>query len=1306
MQRPRGLIASVSLILLVPATTLAQSTWDGGGDGSSWSDAANWDPDGVPTDATDVLLEGGITITLDVAAETRDLTLDGATLDGPGDLTVTGHLDWIEGTVAGGSSATATITGSLTFVDGPPKILGRAIEAMCDVTWEHSDLLFDTDVAATFHHHAGFTLTITDETSRESGYEHRRADHRSAPLATVEDPLSDITDAYAFILDGDVAAGATATFAMSTDIGGAFTQAMGTAATFDGGSRFRAGAVYAQADASLSYLQRGTHLLEGVFADVSSTLPPVMTAGPQSTEVRIGTPVVPIEFRVDRARIAADIAATFPYLALQDDAVIDGPGTVTADEVTIDPSSSLSSIQMFTVVDAGKVDWMEGRIQLGEGGSLTVDELTIDHTSTARDIYGEVDPEDLAEVRVREKMTVVATASVPPRIELPFQLDAIAQLVLADATGLTFRSNVTLNGSVTVGEGSTLDVGTGTTTVSSTGSLDGNGTVEVSPNGTLALVDASDVSVAINLVGTLDVSGDNQAGSVSVDGGSVTGTGSLSATVRFDPDSPAQQAEVIGATVKLQDGSTWRSGSIRALDGGRVEVPEGQRFTVDHTATGLQIFDDGDPSEVEGLFVDGLLSIERSGSVPPGFNLPVTITPTGTFEVQPNMRATFPGVLRVEGTLRVRDGSNARFIFNVHEIATGGRVEGTGSISVQLGGELVIDGTVAPGENGEVGTLTYNGTYAMGPTATLEILIAPGVDTSTLTVNGATTVDGLLVTQFTQPPILGEDEHQIVSTGSMPGGAFTSIEVIGAPGTGVAVDGRLDGLFITSTTGSEFGGISGNVYIERDGDGKLSYSDRVVDTFFELTRTGPVTTATSGTVGGVYEFIGVESGTHDVAVTSFVTFAIPLDPPDGARDVVVDGDLVSGVDFAYQLMPDETHPVDSPADSGPGSLRAALDAINDSELPVHAVAIEVPIETLTASPLPIITDKTVLIGEWGVTEGRRGEAMLTIDGSACEGCDGLVLGGEGSVVAGITIQNFDGYGLVLDGGTDILARGNTITGNGTGGVLIRGGQRHAVYATDPSRANLINGNGGAGVTVLGGRAHAIAGNVIEDNAGLAIDLGGDGLTANDDLDVDLGPNDLQNAPEITGVNVDGTLVDGTLESRALTTYTIDVYGNATCHVSGTGQPTVHLASETVTTDASGTATFSIPSTPFEGELSATATDPDGSTSELSACFTADILDAEVGGPWAMVLPVGHPNPMRTSWALSFAIPDVSPVDARIFDVTGRQVRELHRGSLAAGAHRIAWDGLADGGGEVAAGVYFYELRIGGIPHRGRVIRVE
>ena len=65
-------------------------------------------------------------------------------------------------------------------------------------------------------------------------------------------------------------------------------------------------------------------------------------------------------------------------------------------------------------------------------------------------------------------------------------------------------------------------------------------------------------------------------------------------------------------------------------------------------------------------------------------------------------------------------------------------------------------------------------------------------------------------------------------------------------------------------------------------------------------------------------------------------------------------------------------------------------------------------------------------------------------------------------------------------------------------------------------ANTIANNGGDGVTVVsnGATGNRIEKNSIHDNVGLGIDLGDDGVTANDNDDSDSGPNNLQNYPTI------------------------------------------------------------------------------------------------------------------------------------------------------------------------------------------------
>jgi flagellar hook assembly protein FlgD len=48
----------------------------------------------------------------------------------------------------------------------------------------------------------------------------------------------------------------------------------------------------------------------------------------------------------------------------------------------------------------------------------------------------------------------------------------------------------------------------------------------------------------------------------------------------------------------------------------------------------------------------------------------------------------------------------------------------------------------------------------------------------------------------------------------------------------------------------------------------------------------------------------------------------------------------------------------------------------------------------------------------------------------------------------------------------------------------------------------------------------------------------------------------------------------------------------------------------------------------------------------------------------------------------------------LYDVTGREIRRLHRGSLADGLHPWEWPARDDAGRRVASGVYLARFRVG------------
>jgi hypothetical protein len=189
----------------------------------------------------------------------------------------------------------------------------------------------------------------------------------------------------------------------------------------------------------------------------------------------------------------------------------------------------------------------------------------------------------------------------------------------------------------------------------------------------------------------------------------------------------------------------------------------------------------------------------------------------------------------------------------------------------------------------------------------------------------------------------------------------------------------------------------------------------------------------------------------------------------------------------------------------------------------------------------------------------------------------------------------------------LLARGtvtdNSIYNNGSAGLLVDGG---ALSVT----GNVVNQNGlddgSAGIVVRGSAdAVALSGNRLWANAGLGIDLLGDGVTLNDPGDGDVGPNALQNFPVLTSACLGGGYVSvtGGLASLPSSTYALEFFLSTACDPSGHGEAEYLIGSASATTANDGSAAFlfSRPSVFGPGFITATASAPSG-TSELSACL--------------------------------------------------------------------------------------------------------
>jgi len=91
-------------------------------------------------------------------------------------------------------------------------------------------------------------------------------------------------------------------------------------------------------------------------------------------------------------------------------------------------------------------------------------------------------------------------------------------------------------------------------------------------------------------------------------------------------------------------------------------------------------------------------------------------------------------------------------------------------------------------------------------------------------------------------------------------------------------------------------------------------------------------------------------------------------------------------------------------------------------------------------------------------------------------------------------------------------------------------------------------------------------------------------------------------------------------------------------------------------------------------------------------------DEGVTPPLRLALQPSRPNPFAAgvgTTALMFELPRPGVVQLGIFDASGRRVRVLLDGRREAGAHRLDWNGLDDGGRPVGAGVYFSVLETDG-----------
>lgn len=283
---------------------------------------------------------------------------------------------------------------------------------------------------------------------------------------------------------------------------------------------------------------------------------------------------------------------------------------------------------------------------------------------------------------------------------------------------------------------------------------------------------------------------------------------------------------------------------------------------------------------------------------------------------------------------------------------------------------------------------------------------------------------------------------------------------------------------------------------------------------------------------------------------------------------------------------------------------------------------------------------TLIEGNLIGTDATGTKALGTaIDGIQINGVGSDTIGGS-SPSARNVISGFGRAGIfMLSGGAavhDILIQNNFI-GTDITGTPNSMGNGEGIELANATKIqiedNVVAGNNDRGVELgLSTTNIGILGNSIFANGALGIDLvGGDeqtfgfGVTANDPGDGDgspFDPNNLQNFPEITSVTSTGvsTTFTGKLNSTPNTAFRIEFFANDAADPSGFGEGQIFLGAVTPDnlgpedsfgpTDANGDTTFTVTLPVGVGAsqvVTATATDPNGNTSEFSAVHTVEVI---------------------------------------------------------------------------------------------------
>jgi flagellar hook capping protein FlgD len=107
--------------------------------------------------------------------------------------------------------------------------------------------------------------------------------------------------------------------------------------------------------------------------------------------------------------------------------------------------------------------------------------------------------------------------------------------------------------------------------------------------------------------------------------------------------------------------------------------------------------------------------------------------------------------------------------------------------------------------------------------------------------------------------------------------------------------------------------------------------------------------------------------------------------------------------------------------------------------------------------------------------------------------------------------------------------------------------------------------------------------------------------------------------------------------------------------------------------------------------------------DVPFCALADVPRGPTAGELNLQ---SFPNPSPAGLTIQFTLPRPAFARLSVYDVAGALVKTLAEGSLASGTHVAVWDRTTSDGGRAKPGLYFYELRTGGVRVARQVVMLQ